>query len=86
MSDPERLIYESSNGDAWYLIRMKRTEAVFVRHEPNGPSGGKAKLIPVGEFLAQGKGPEHQELLRLVGTLVDQIPPEDESKIAQVLG
>jgi hypothetical protein len=71
MSDPERLIYESPNGDAWYLIRIRRTEAVFVRHEPNGASASKARLMPVGEFLNQDtKGPEHHEMLRLIGTLI----------------
>ena len=28
--------------------------------------------IEVGVFLGQGKGPEQQELLRLIGTLVDE--------------
>jgi len=44
---------------------------VFVRHEPNLPSGGQVADIEVGAFLiAAGNGPEKQELLRLIGTLV----------------
>jgi hypothetical protein len=47
------------------------TDRVFVRHEPNLPSGGQAADIEIGAFLiASGNGPEKQELLRLIGTLV----------------
>ena len=28
--------------------------------------------IQIGEFLNHGHGPEHQELLRLIGTLVEE--------------
>jgi hypothetical protein len=46
------------------------TGQVFVRHEPNLPSGGQPADIEVGAFLvAVGNGPEKQELLRLIGTL-----------------
>ena len=42
-----------------------------VRHEPNLPSGGQVADIEIGAFLiAAGNGPEKQELLRLIGTLV----------------
>jgi hypothetical protein len=45
---------------------------MFVRHEPNLPSGGHPGAdVDVGAFLiAAGNGPEKQELLRLIGTLV----------------
>jgi hypothetical protein len=44
---------------------------VFVRHEPNLPSHGQVADIEIGAFLiADGTGPEKQELLRLIGTLV----------------
>jgi hypothetical protein len=44
---------------------------VFVRHEPNLPSGGQIADIELGAFLiGAGSGPEKQELLRLIGTLV----------------
>ena len=44
---------------------------VFIRHEPNRTSGGKISNIEIGTFLSQpGQGPEKQELLRLIGTLV----------------
>lgn len=35
--------------------------------------------IEIGVFLNQGHGPEHQELLRLIGTLVDEAPPGKEA-------
>jgi hypothetical protein len=66
-----REIYRSANGDRWLLARDPDTDRVFVRHEPNLPSGGQVADIEIGAFLiAAGKGPEKQELLRLIGTLV----------------
>ncbi len=65
-----RKLYESPNGDRWYLIR-DHTGAVFVRHEANAASGGHLEHIEVGAFLTSGQGPEQQELLRLIGTLVE---------------
>jgi hypothetical protein len=88
MPEAERLIYHSPNGDAWYLVRAS-TGHVYVRHDPNRPSGGKPGRMPLGAFLEQGGGPEQQELMRLIGTLADgaasqgqhglhAISPEDE--------
>jgi hypothetical protein len=37
-------------------------------------SGGHVTHIEVEAFLSSGKGPEYQELLRLIGTLVDEHP------------
>ncbi|PHK95700.1 hypothetical protein CR162_07595 [Pseudoroseomonas rhizosphaerae] len=86
MSRPERLIYASANGDTWHLVRGPGEQDVMVRHQPNGPSGGAASLVPLGEFLARrGSGPEHQELMRLIGTLVDPLPDEDAERVAQRL-
>ena len=61
----------SANGDRWLLARDPDIGRVFVRHEPNLPSGGQVADIEIGAFLiAPGSGPEKQELLRLIGTLV----------------
>jgi hypothetical protein len=66
-----REIYRSVNGDRWLLASDPDTGRVFVRHEPNLPSGGQVADIEIGAFLiAAGNGPEKQELLRLIGTLV----------------
>ena len=66
-----REIYRSANGDRWLLACDSDTARVFVRHEPNLPSGGQVADIEIGAFLiAAGNGPEKQELLRLIGTLV----------------
>jgi hypothetical protein len=66
-----REIYHSANGDRWLLARDPDTGRVFVRHEPNPPSGGQVADIDIGAFLiGAGSGPEKQELLRLIGTLV----------------
>jgi hypothetical protein len=68
-----RVLYSSANGDRWELAREPDSGRVVVRHRPNAASGGRASEIGVGEFLARGgHGPEHQELLRLIGTLVDE--------------
>jgi hypothetical protein len=66
-----REIYRSANGDRWLLARDPDADRVFVRHEPNLPSGGQVADIEIGAFLiAAGNGPEKQELLRLIGSLV----------------
>ena len=66
-----RSLYSSPNGDRWLLCRNPGTERVFVRHEANAPSGGQVSDMEIGEFLSRGfTNPEHQALLRLIGTLV----------------
>jgi hypothetical protein len=68
-----RELYASPNGDRWYLARDVESGQVFIRHQPNRPSGGKAADLEVGAFLrGGGQGPEHQELLRLIGTMVER--------------
>jgi hypothetical protein len=72
MTAEMRELYSSPNGDRWYLARDIDLGQVFIWHEPNLPSGGKAVRIAVGAFLSQsGPGPEHRELLRLIGTLAE---------------
>lgn len=71
-----RKLYCSPNGDRWYLIRDASGE-VFVRHEANRASGGHVALIEIGTFLGSGRGPEQQELLRLIGTLVNDGTAQD---------
>ena len=71
-----RLLYGGEDGDRWYLVRGPEPERVFVRHEPNAASGGRRTDIEVGAFLSRNAhGPEHRELLRLIGTLVEDAPP-----------
>ena len=67
-----RELYASSNGDRWLLAREPGSGRVFVRHEPNLASGGHVAEFEIGDFLTRGgQGPEHQALLRLIGTLVE---------------
>ena len=67
----ERELYRSSNGDCWYLSR-DASGHVLVKHLPNDPSGGRTSLIEIGPFLtSRPHGPQHHELLRLIGTLAD---------------
>jgi hypothetical protein len=68
-----RKFYESPNGDRWYLIGDP-SGAVFIRHEANVGSGGHVEHEEVASFLSRGAGPEQQELLRLIETLVDGQP------------
>ena len=75
MSLDTRELHRSPNGDRWSLVRAPASGRVFVRHEPNVSSGGRASDIGIGDFLLRGgHGPEHQELLRLIGTLVEGGP------------
>ena len=74
MSD-RRELYRSPNGDSWFLGREPTTGYAFIIHQPNAPSGGRLSHIELGEFLRDDpKGPQHQALLRLIGTLVE-VPP-----------
>ncbi len=71
MSDHQREIYHSENGDRWFLGRGDDSH-VFVLHKANVSSGGAATKIELGDFLGRGKaGPEHQALVRVIGDLVD---------------
>jgi hypothetical protein len=61
------LIYESSNGDSWYLTRDPQTGGQAVMHRPNPQSGGQVSYIEIERFLPEGaNGPEHQALRRLM--------------------
>jgi hypothetical protein len=72
MSDHQREIYHSENGDRWFLCRNEDGR-VFILHKANVSSGGAATQIELGDFLGRGKaGPEHQALTRLIGSLVDK--------------
>ena len=72
MTIQTRELYHSANGDRWHLARDIESGQVFVMHYANPASGGKNAQIEIGAFLAHGgHGPEHQELLRLIGTLVE---------------
>ena len=72
MSNRQREICHSENGDRWLLCRDDDGRA-FVLHKANVSSGGTAIKIELGDFLGRGKaGPEHQALARLIGRLVDQ--------------
>ncbi|QQN67374.1 hypothetical protein JIR23_21640 [Bradyrhizobium diazoefficiens] len=67
-----RVLYESANGDIWRLVRDPQSGVPMVEHEPNRSSGGRTSLTEVGQFLRTGGGgPEHQALLQLIGTLLD---------------
>lgn len=73
MAVQKRELYRSPNGDQWCLARESESGRVFIMHQANLASGGQATSVDVGAFLAQGgAGPEKQELLRLIGTLVEE--------------
>ena len=80
-----RELYSSSNGDRWYLARDVDSGQIFIRHEPNVPSGGQGADIEVGAFLGRGEQcPEHRELLRLIGTLVERRPSFEHGTAARI--
>jgi hypothetical protein len=73
MALENRELYSSPNGDRWLLAHEPESGRVFVRYIPNMPSGGKATDIEIGAFLCERSyGPQHTELLRLIGTLVEK--------------
>jgi hypothetical protein len=48
-----REIYRSANGDRWLLARDPDTGRVFVRHEPNLPSGGRSPTLRSEPFSSR---------------------------------
>ena len=68
-----RKLYESPSGDRWYLIR-EPSGTLFIHHEANAASGGHVDHEDIVAFLGRGDGPEQRELLRLIGTLVEEQP------------
>ena len=69
----KRELYSSANGDVWFLARESETGNVFIRHEANRSSGGRVTDIDIGAFLSAGqRHPQHEALLRLIGTLVER--------------
>jgi hypothetical protein len=66
MLGSESGFYRSSNGDQWDLVREPGSEALLVRHRPNKASGGVSSTMSVDEFLAEGHGPQHEALLRML--------------------
>ena len=76
MSLETRQLYASPNGDRWYLARYPESGRVFVQHVPNVPSGGQTTNIELADFLGRGgNAPEHQALVRLIGTLLEGSMP-----------
>jgi hypothetical protein len=68
----ERVLYQSSNGDTWLLTRDPVSKMPAVQHQPNVRSGGQISYTDIGTFLRAGAdGPEHQALLKLIGSLID---------------
>ena len=65
-----RQLYRSPNGDTWFLARDPETGSAFVRHQANAPSGGQVTDIEIGAFLSGPRNPEHEALLRLIGTSI----------------
>ena len=63
-------LYKSPNGDSWFLARDPATGLAFVRHQANAPSGGQVTDIEIGAFLSGPRNPEHEALLRLIGTSI----------------
>jgi hypothetical protein len=68
----QRKIFQSENGDSWWLCRERET--VFVLHEANLSSGGAFTKIALGQFLSSsGNPPEKQALLQIIGELTQCI-------------
>lgn len=65
-------LYQSPNGDRWLLGEDPEMGRKFVIHRANEPSGGTVTEIELEDFLARDQGgPEHQELARLIHTLIE---------------
>jgi hypothetical protein len=67
MAFQSRELYRSAaNGDRWFPYPRLSIRSRLHR-------AGQTSRVEVGDFLAHGgQGPEHQALLRLIGTLVEE--------------
>jgi hypothetical protein len=75
-----RELYLSPNGDRWFLARDVVDGRAYIVHQPNLPSGGKRSQIDIATFLRDGgHGPEHHALLKLIGSLAEEISPTEAS-------
>jgi hypothetical protein len=36
-----KILYESANGDIWWLVRDPQSGGALVEHQPNAGSGGR---------------------------------------------
>lgn len=65
----ETLIYASSNGDCWVLLRDPDEAPYLVEHRPNVASGGQVSRLTLEAFLADSHpGPQHQALRDLLAS------------------
>jgi hypothetical protein len=72
MPQTTRELYRSANGDSWILVRDVLSDTPHILHEPNRASGGRSSRIEIGDFLTRdANGPQHAELLRLIGLLAE---------------
>jgi hypothetical protein len=62
----ELLVYESSNGDMWFLCENPSSGLPTVKRAANPISGGHVSYFEVESFLLDGNGPEHQALRQLL--------------------
>jgi hypothetical protein len=70
-----RDLYQSSSGDRWVLEMEGGSASPVIAHYPNASSGGRATRLGIGAFLAAPHhGPEHETLLRLIGSLAEENP------------
>jgi hypothetical protein len=70
--DNRREFANSANGDRWLLARDDATGVAYVVHESNQSASGAVTRIEIAKFLNSGPHhPQHQALLELIGTLVD---------------
>jgi hypothetical protein len=72
-----KLLYSSSNGDQWSLVRDTGTGQMFVRHQPNEASGGLTTDTGVCEFIKRdGAGPEFLALRRILAERSETVRAE----------
>jgi hypothetical protein len=68
----QRKIYQSENGDSWWLCRDG--SGVFVLHEASVASGGTVTRVELAKMLRNtSNGPEKQALLEMIGGLTAMV-------------
>jgi hypothetical protein len=61
-------LYQSANGDRWWLLTDTGSGRKFVRHQANQAAGGHVTETDIDDFLnIGGSGPEFAALRSLLG-------------------
>jgi len=73
-----RQLYRTAHGEAWLLVKDE-AGAPAIEHRASDPGATPERLGVTAFLTSRQPGPQQQELLRLIGTLVDAAAAGEET-------